>query len=312
MQYSTLGQSVLAVLVLLGSAHADVPSLTDIVLSTSNVERLPEPKQMMPPPPAPSAEDVLGERVRAGRAWRIETVRGPVHVWIPQNYDPATAATVVFVHGYWTEVDDAWADYRLPMQFALSGINAMFVAPGAPSAKWEPLVWPSLTELLRTVKDNVDVEMPSKRLVAAGHSGAYRTLAVWLGNQSLDTVVLLDAVYQEYSFMPWVKENKDRRLVNIVYETGRFSDYMHRRLPSTKRVEGLPREGFPDAHILYAKTYAGHWELVTDGVALPLALRAIAVPRVEGAPTDLPLGLPLRCDPPVANPFAPRIADTER
>ena len=59
----------------------------------------------------------------------------------------------------------------------------------------------------------------------------------------------------------------------------------------------------------YAKTDVGHWQLVTDGVALPLALRAIGVPPV--AAIDLPLGLPLRCDP-VRNPFAPSIAEVAR
>jgi hypothetical protein len=61
-------------------------------------------------------------------------------------------------------------------------------------------------------------------------------------------------------------------------------------------VVGLPEEGFPEARILYAKTTVGHYPLVTDGIALPLALRAIDVPSVQGARFDLPLGLPQRCD----------------
>ena len=36
--------------------------------------------------------------------------------------------------------------------------------------------------------------------------------------------------------------------------------------------------------------------MVTDGIALPLALRAIGVPRLASAPADLPLGLPPRSD----------------
>jgi len=298
----TVGTAV-TLLVLATSTNADVSSLTDLV---------DKPDVFTPGAPPKSPEVVLDDHVRAGRYWRIDAPRGPLHVWIPANYDAETAATVVFVHGYWTEVDDAWMDYRLPQQFALSGINAMFIAAGGPSAKWESLVWPSLSELLKTVDENVDVPMPTKRLVAVGHSGAYRTLAVWLGNQALDTVVLLDAFYAEYSFMPWVKESKERRLVNIVYETARWAEYMHRRLPTTKRVDGLPLVGFPESRILYVKTDVGHWELVSDGVAMPLALRAIGVPPVLGAPLSLPLGLPLRCDPVVQNPFAPRIADLER
>jgi len=250
-------------------------------------------------PEAPAAT-ALDERVQAGRYWRLETPRGAVHVWIPAAYDAATAATVVFVHGYWIQVDEAWSTYRLAEQFAVSGINAMFIAPDAPAAKWEPLAWPSLAELVRTVADQVDVAVPAARLVAVGHSGAYRTLAAWLANPALDTVVLLDAAYADYGLLPWLRGSPQRRLVNIVYETGRYSDYLHRRLPSTRRVDGLPPDALPDDRIVYVRTEVGHWELVTDGVALPLALRAIGVPRTASAALDLPLGLPPRCDPPLA------------
>jgi hypothetical protein len=270
-------------------------------------------------PEPPPAYAVLEGLVQAGRHWRLDTARGPVHVWVPADYDAASAATIVFVHGYWTDVDAAWDLYRLPQQFALSGRNAMFIVPEAPWAKWQSLVWPSLSELVHSVANEVAVAMPARRLVAVGHSGAYRTLAAWLANTTLDTVVLLDAVYAEYSFAPWVRRSVQHRLVNIVYETGSFSDYLHRWLPSTKRVDGLPLGGLPDARILYVKTDVGHWQLVTEGVALPLALRAIGVPQVPSAPLGLPLGLPddvsQHCDPPPAmdwlshHPFAPRILE---
>jgi hypothetical protein len=288
-------------------ARADVPSLTDFVLAGEK----PHPSLLHAPPPPTAQELALDEAVAAGRHWRVETERGPVHVWIPARYDAATAATVVFVHGYFVSVDEAWADYRLAHQFALSGINAMFIAAQAPMAKRDSLVWPSLSALVRTVKESVDVTMPTKRLVAVGHSGAYRTLAHWLRNESLDTVVLLDALYGEYRFMPWARESKTRRLVNIAYETQRYSDVMHRHLPSTVKLDALPDDRLPDARILYAKTDVGHWQLVTDGVALPLALRAIGVDAVAEAPLELPLGMPLRCDP-TSNPFSPKIAEVER
>ena len=242
--------------------------------------------------------DPLEQRVQAGRHWRLDTARGAVHVWIPAGYDAATAATVVFVHGYWVTVDEAWESYRLAQQFALSGINAMFIAPEAPKAKWKPLAWPSLAELLHTVTGQLEVDMPTKRLVAVGHSGAYRTLAAWLANTTLDTVVLLDTVYGDYGLAPWVRLSSEHRLVNISYETGRYSNELHRQLPSTQRVRGLPRTGLPEARILYVRTDVGHWQLVTEGVAVPLALRAIGVPQVASASIELPLGLPPRCDPP--------------
>jgi hypothetical protein len=298
-----LGAVAVAVALLAPPAGADVrtPDATTVPR-----EPMPSPEPAPPDPQrapvldAAPPRDALDERVDAGRHWRLDTARGAIHVWVPAGYDAETAAAVVFVHGYWVGVDEAWDSYRLAAQFALSGINAMFIAPEAPAAKWEPIAWPSLADLVRTVAAGVDAAMPAHRLVAVGHSGAYRTLAPWLANPALDTVVLLDALYTDYGLLGWLRASRQRRLVNIAYETGRFSDYLHRRLPSTRRVDGLPPGGLPDARILYVRTAAGHWELVTDGVALPLALRAIGVPQLASAPADLPLGLPPRSDPPPA------------
>ncbi len=254
-------------------------------------------------PARPSPNTVLDARVRAGRYWRLDTARGAVHVWAPADYDARTAATVVFVHGYHVDVDAAWTAYRLPEQFALSGINALFIAPEAPTGKWDPLAWPSLATLVHTVGAEIDLPMPSARLVAIGHSGAYRTLGAWLANTTLDTVITLDTVYIEYGLLPWARSSPEHRLINIVYETGRVSEYLHRRLRDTLRVDGLPMDRLPDARVLYVRTGVGHWQLVTDGVALPLALRAIGVPELPSAPRDLPLGLPPRWEPvPEVNP----------
>ena len=58
--------------------------------------------------------------VAGGTHWRIDTGGGAVHVWIPGNYDRATAGTVVYVHGYWTDADGAWRDHKLAQQFRAS------------------------------------------------------------------------------------------------------------------------------------------------------------------------------------------------
>jgi hypothetical protein len=302
-KFSVLGALVIA---LLTSTSANARSLTDVVLDSPPAPAAEvDPGELgltTPQPPPPPIDTRLDELVDAGRQWRIETARGPIHVWIPASYDASTAATVVFVHGYWVDADHVWDDYRLPQQFALSGINAMFIVPEAPLGKRDAIAWPSLRGLVASVATHLDgVHMPTKRLVAVGHSGAYRTLAVWLANEGLDTVVLLDAVYGEYSFAPWARESKQHRLLNISYETVRYSNRLHRMIPGTERVDGLPLDGFPDARVIYAKTDVGHYQLVTDGVALPLALRAIHVPLIEDAPLDLPLGLPQQCKPPAPN-----------
>jgi hypothetical protein len=55
-----------------------------------------------------------------------------VHVWTPASFDRETAGIVVYVHGFFTNVDQAWRYHRLPKQFAESGINAVFIACEAP------------------------------------------------------------------------------------------------------------------------------------------------------------------------------------
>ena len=39
---------------------------------------------------------------------RLRTPNGAVHVWKPAAYDPSTAGIVIYVHGYYVDVDDAW------------------------------------------------------------------------------------------------------------------------------------------------------------------------------------------------------------
>src|SRR5688572_27928889 len=63
--------------------------------------------------PTYRAARLTHERLHGGEHWRFETWNGPVHVWRPSGYDPATAGTVLYVHGYYTDVDKAWREHRL-------------------------------------------------------------------------------------------------------------------------------------------------------------------------------------------------------
>jgi hypothetical protein len=211
--------------------------------------------------------------------WRIRTDRGPIHVYLPSNYDRVNAQTVVFVHGYNVDVDSAWTDYHLQEQFERSGLNAMFIACSAPSSLKEGVAWASLPSLLRAVVDGIGHPLPEGEVIAVGHSAAYRTLVLWLTNPAVRTLVLLDAAYgEEDQFMAWTRDDQTHRLINIASDTIQESNWIHMFLPSTKRVYGLPAEWTDDtrsARVLYVRTNVGHMPMITDGVALPLALRAL-------------------------------------
>jgi hypothetical protein len=215
----------------------------------------------------------------SGQHWRVATDRGPIHVWTPEGYDRATAMTVVFVHGYNTDVDTAWTEYRLQEQFEHSGLNAMFIACTAPSSKNQGVQWASLNSLLAAVKLGIDQPLPDGKLVAAGHSAAYRTLVNWLPNPALSTLVLLDAAYgEEDQFMAWARDDVRHRLINVASDTVQESNWIAAFLPSTRRVYGLPAD-WTDANraarLLYVRTNVGHMPMITDGIALPMALRAL-------------------------------------
>src|SRR5689334_20602481 len=53
--------------------------------------------------PAPATADahVLTEAAKAGRHWRVDGPRGPIHVWVPPGYRAETAATILYIHGYY-------------------------------------------------------------------------------------------------------------------------------------------------------------------------------------------------------------------
>ncbi len=255
------------------------------------------------PTGVPSSTTVRNERrprptkeslVEDGKHWRLTTPHGAVHVWTPRRYRAKRASAVVHVHGYYVDVDQSWEQYHLATQFAASGINAMFIACEAPSGGTEPVSWESLKALLDTVEKSIDQEMPQRRVVAVGHSGAYRTLLDWLDEKELDTVVLLDAAYGEIErYRTWITADESHRLINVGdLSTREWTDQLHALLPDSVVLEDFPsvEEGLPReaarARILYIKSTLGHFPLVTGGIALPMILQAFGAPRVLRRPLD--------------------------
>jgi hypothetical protein len=250
-------------------------------------------REAEPPPPT------LSELIEGGRHWRFVTAHGPVHVWVPRGYDAKRAETVVYVHGFYSHVDDAWNNYSLARQFASSAINAMFIVPEAPASGQERVAWESLADLLATVEASFaasgqasgDVKLPRRRIVTIGHSGAWRTLLGWLDEPELDTVVLVDAAYGEIEqYKKWVLASDDHRLIDVGDDTREWTDRLHAALPESVVLNDFPsvEEGIPasaaKARILYIRSNVGHFPLVTNGVALPMILRTLRAKRLVRVP----------------------------
>jgi len=231
---------------------------------------------------APAVPITPAELVADGKHWRLTTKHGPVHVWIPASYKKKGAATIVYVHGFYTHVDNAWRDHHLATQFAVSAVNAMFIACEAPSGGSEPVSWQSIGELLDTVEAGIGMKVRDKRLVAVGHSGAWRTLVGWLDEAALDTVVLFDAAYGEVDkYKDWINGSAKRRLITIGDDTKKWTEQLHAKLPNTLVLDGFPSpdEKVPRevkrAQIVYIRSNVGHFPLVTGGLALPITLRVL-------------------------------------
>ena len=235
--------------------------------------------------------------VTAGRHVRIEGPHGAIHVWIPPGYHADGAATVVYVHGYYTDVDAAWTGHQLPEQFALSALNAIFVVPEAPVAQKIPLNYPDLSELLRLVEDKAGVTRGQALTVAVGHSGAFRTLQAWLDEPLLDQMVMIDAMYgDEDLILDWYRASPRHRLIMVGEDTLLGTESVAQKTPEAFVMDRFPPsyETWPPeartARMLYVRAQFQHMPLVMEGVVLPSLLRLLPVELLADEPWQLPLG----------------------
>jgi hypothetical protein len=237
-------------------------------------------------------ETVEPQVVRGGRHWRLGTAQGVVHVWRPNGFVPRTAGTVLYVHGYYTDVDGAWRDHSLAQQFSASRANALFIAPEAPNGGGQDVQFKDLAELLSTVSRLTKQPLPQGPVIAVGHSGAYRTLSQWVSYESLREIYLLDALYaNEVEFDAWLDRPplaEAKRLVMVGYETNVHSEAFcggERRECSARR-DDIPRR-FSEftrqqkrAKILYLQSQYDHMQIVTGGQVIPLLLRLTPLRRL--------------------------------
>ncbi len=233
--------------------------------------------------PAPPPEPLLD-----GAHWRLDTAHGAVHVWRPPRYDRRTAGVVIYLHGWYTDVDGAWRDHKLAEQFRDSAQNALFIAPEAPSGGGEPIQWPVLEELLSTVARKLRAPLPGGPLVVAAHSGAYKVVVEWLHDARVETVLLVDALYgNEDDFGAWLDAAPSHKLV-VVATRGTFKwaepfvaarKYAAVRGELPDAIDALGRRE-RTARLLYIRTQIGHMELITDGKALPLLLHRTPLRRL--------------------------------
>ncbi|MBC8133154.1 MAG: hypothetical protein H7X95_09250 [Deltaproteobacteria bacterium] len=226
------------------------------------------------------AKPLTTEPEAGGTHHRVSTPAGPVHVFLPAGYDRRSAGIVVYVHGLYVHVDDAWRDHGLAQQFAASRRNALFIAPEAPSASNEKPVWAHLQRLIGSTLRRAHLQRPRGPLTVAGHSAAYRTIVPWLKERSLHNIILIDAMYgNQRDFRAWLKSRPGNRMTLVVRGTGKWADPFIRSLPFAKSVRRIPdsieelSRPQRNARLLALRSQYGHNELITEGKVLPVLLR---------------------------------------
>jgi hypothetical protein len=226
--------------------------------------------------------DKTEDTVLGGKHWRIKTRAGAVHVWVPPGYDRATAGTVVYVHGYWTDADGAWKNHNLARQFKASRQNALFIVPDAPSSNEDSVKWPALKDLRKAIS-RANIIMPDGPVIVMGHSGAFRTVMQWVDHVLVQQIILLDAMYAgERAFDAFIGTGKradHHKLIVIGADTAQGSASFVKKYKFAVAREKMPDsyDGFSKrekrAKLLYIHSQYSHGAIVTSGKVIPLLLR---------------------------------------
>ena len=255
---------------------ASLPLITLLVASGSVA---PSSPPASPPGSSTTNPLITTEPEAGGTHVRVETSQGPVHLFRPAGYDRRTAGLVVYVHGYYVHVDEAWKEHHLAAQFAASRRNAIFIVPDAPAAPEEQPAWLSLRKLIATALRALHINAPPGPLVVAGHSGAYRSIVPWLEEPTLHSLILIDALYgNEAEFRDWLARERRNRMTLIVKGTTKWADPFVRDLAYAVTIPQIPgtiaqltrRERA--AKLLSVRSQYGHFELITEGRVLPVLL----------------------------------------
>ena len=108
-------------------------------LADGGVEPAPPPTPAMALVGQTTAREYVEQLLEDGKHVRFGTDdKGPVHVWRPLSYKPATASIVLYLHGFYSSADSAFFEHRLATQFRDSGRNAVFIVPEVPSWRTDP------------------------------------------------------------------------------------------------------------------------------------------------------------------------------
>ncbi len=233
-----------------------------------------------------SEREYVSELLEDGQYVRFGTKdQGAVHVWRPRSYRKENAATVVYLHGFYTDVDRAMLEHALPTQFRDSARNALFIVPETRSGRTDPVIWKDLEALFAAVEKRTKWPRPTGPVIVIAHSGGYRTVVEWLDHDAIEKVILVDGLYGgDDDFTKWatVADKASRQLVLVGFDTQQHTEWFLRKHPKAVRLDDLPYlfDELPapvrSASVLYFQDERfDHMGLVTSGRLLPWLLHVL-------------------------------------
>jgi hypothetical protein len=155
-----------------------------------------------------------------------------VLVFVPKKFNNRVSTDmVIYMHGWYNNVDSSLAQFNLVNQFAQAEKNALLVMPqgpyNAPDSHGGKFELPDgmvvfLNELVsELIKAEVLRNQRMGSLLLAGHSGAYRALAHMAvhGGYPVSEICLLDGLYSHVEkFTLWIERNPKTRFFNVYSE----------------------------------------------------------------------------------------------
>jgi len=131
-----------------------------------------------------------------------------------------------------------------------------------------------------------ELAIPAGPVIALGHSGAFRTLAEWVRDPRLDTLVMFDSGYGSMiPFRDWARASPKHRMITVGDDTREWTSYLNHWLGTKLTLDindvvadPTVRARFEKERLVNIKSSIGHMTLVTGASALPSLLRLLATP----------------------------------
>lgn len=178
-------------------------------------------------------------------------------LFIPKGFDPARPGLiVVYLHGNQATLErDVWRRQEVPRQVALSGLNAVLLAPqfavdaldSSPGHFWEPgafhrYLLEAAEHLARLHGDPWGSALfDSLGVVIVAYSGGYYPLAFVLqhgdARDRLRGIVMLDALYGEFdTYVPWIEGRESAFFFSAYAKSARDENVAFQKLLTERGI----------------------------------------------------------------------------